>query len=142
MFTFLHKRCLISFIKYRYKVFDHCTTSYPRTNCTKLEDMDMVIFSGGSRISHWGGGTNFRCRHFLVKTYAKMKELDPIGGGGAGGTLLDPPMTFHLKVILSKITYITHGARCPIIQHNFIMKYICEYKIIQIHFEKYLLISS
>ena len=35
-------------------------------------------------LSHWGG-TNLQHRHFLVKTYAKMKELDPIGGhtGGA-----------------------------------------------------------
>ena len=34
-------------------------------------------------------GTDFRRGHFLVKMYAKMKELDPIGGGAPP---LDPPM--------------------------------------------------
>ena len=34
----------------------------------------------------WGGcqpvgGTNIRCVHFSVKTYAKTKEIDPVGGG-------------------------------------------------------------
>ena len=28
-----------------------------------------------------GGGVDLRCRHFLVKMYAKTKELGPIGGG-------------------------------------------------------------
>ena len=28
------------------------------------------------------GGANLRCIHFLVKTYAKTKEIDPVGGGG------------------------------------------------------------
>ena len=38
------------------------------------------VYSGGSRISRWvGGAANFRCRHFSVKTYAKTKELDPVG---------------------------------------------------------------
>ena len=36
----------------------------------------------------------------------------------------------------------TDFVRCPVIEHNFMLKYICEYKIIQIHFEKYLFISS
>ena len=55
--------------------------------------------SGGSRISRWGaptrwGGVNLQCIHFSAKTYAKMKEIDPVGGGGgAGGAPLDPPMT-------------------------------------------------
>ena len=44
--------------------------------------------SGGPRISHWGGadplgGTNLRRVHFLVKTYAKTKEIDPVGRGAA-----------------------------------------------------------
>ena len=43
-----------------------------------------MIFSGGSRISHWGGcqpvrGADLQHRCFLVKTYAKMKELVPPG---------------------------------------------------------------
>ena len=29
------------------------------------------------------GGANLRCLHFSAKTYAKMKEIDPVGGGGA-----------------------------------------------------------
>ena len=33
------------------------------------------------------GGANLRCGCFLAKTYAKMKELDPIGGR----TLVAPP---------------------------------------------------
>ena len=43
--------------------------------------------SGGSRISRWGGrrpvgggGADLRHVHFLAKTYAKMKEIDPVGG--------------------------------------------------------------
>ena len=42
--------------------------------------------SGGSRIFYWGGGTdplggiNLQHVHFLTKTYAKMKEIDPVGG--------------------------------------------------------------
>ena len=35
-------------------------------------------------VGGWGaellGGTDLRCRHFSVKTYAKTKELDPVGG--------------------------------------------------------------
>ena len=37
------------------------------------------------------GDTNLQNRHFSVKMYAKMKELDPVGGR-AGGAPLDPPM--------------------------------------------------
>ena len=42
--------------------------------------------SDRSRISHRGhapirGGMDLQCGHFLVKMYAKMKELGPIGGG-------------------------------------------------------------
>ena len=29
-----------------------------------------------------GGGTNLRHRCFSVKTYVKMKEFGPVGGGG------------------------------------------------------------
>ena len=30
-----------------------------------------------------GGGTNLQRVHFLGKTYVKMKEIDPVGGGRA-----------------------------------------------------------
>ena len=29
-----------------------------------------------------GGGADLRCVQFLAKMYAKMKEMDPVGGGG------------------------------------------------------------
>ena len=32
-------------------------------------------------LSHCVGGANLQHRHFLVKMYVKMKELDPVGGG-------------------------------------------------------------
>ena len=36
------------------------------------------------------------CAHFLAKTYAKTKEIDPVGGGGRVpvASPLDPPMIF------------------------------------------------
>ena len=41
-----------------------------------------------------GGGADLRRIHFLAKKYAKTKEMDPVGGGGAhaGSAPLDPPM--------------------------------------------------
>ena len=39
-----------------------------------------------------GGGANLRRVHFSTKTYAKTKEIDPVGGARAGGAPLDPPM--------------------------------------------------
>ena len=69
-----------------------------------------IQFSGGSRISHrggmhlLGGGMDLRCRHFLVKMYAKMKELGPIGGGVRPVRPLDPPMQLGADKML--LTYI------------------------------------
>ena len=40
----------------------------------------LLSISGGSRIFHWGGA-NLRRVHFSAKT----KEMNPVGGGGAGG---------------------------------------------------------
>ena len=40
-----------------------------------------------------GGGTNLPCDHFSAKMYAKMKEMDPVGGACTGSAPpLDPPM--------------------------------------------------
>ena len=40
-----------------------------------------------------GGGTNLRRRHFSVKTYVKMKEFGPVGGGARRKLLyVDPPL--------------------------------------------------
>ena len=55
--------------------------------------------SGGSRISHRGGGRapvrggmDLQRRHFLVKMYVKTKELGTIGGGMCPAHPLDMPM--------------------------------------------------
>ena len=40
---------------------------------------------GGVPIRWWGGGADLQCVHFLAKMYAKMKEMDPVGGVCAGG---------------------------------------------------------
>ena len=52
--------------------------------------------SGGSRISRWGRA-NLRLEHFSAKMYAKMKELDPVGGAHTGSTPLGPPMQGHCE---------------------------------------------
>ena len=54
----------------------------------------MVIYSGGSRISHWEGA-NLRRVHFLAKMHAKMKEMDPVGWGARRRRPLDPPMVIE-----------------------------------------------
>ena len=42
------------------------------------------------------GGANLRHVHFSAKTYVKMKEIDPVGGGGvAVPPPLDPPMHLY-----------------------------------------------
>ena len=50
-------------------------------------------FPLGGALTRWGGA-NLRCIHFLAKMYVKMKEIDPVWGGGGctSGTPLDPPM--------------------------------------------------
>ena len=37
-------------------------------------------------------GTNLQPMHFSVKTFVKMKELDPVGVGVSPAAPLDPPM--------------------------------------------------
>ena len=51
-----------------------------------------AISSGGSRIFRWGGGdADLRRVHFSAKTYAKMKEMDPVGVGGGARAGSTPP---------------------------------------------------
>ena len=50
-----------------------------------------------------GGGTNLRHRHFSVKTYVKMKEFGPVGGGHA-------PETFVCRSATDCDMYLWHRA--------------------------------
>ena len=60
-------------------------------------------FPFGGVPSHWGGrravrgGTDLRHGCFLAKTYAKTKELDPVGGARAGSA---PPGSANAGVII------------------------------------------
>ena len=45
----------------------------------QLQFQDFLL---GGVLVHCGGGADLRCGHFLVETYAKMKELGLIEGGG------------------------------------------------------------
>ena len=74
----------------------HRSTVY-RSNIIIIEEINLkwrkllfqdIIHSGGSRISHWGVA-DLRHGCFLAKMYVKMKELDPVGGGGC--MLVAPP---------------------------------------------------
>ena len=67
------------------KTTDNCDVTAHALN---LEHSKQKHCSGGSRISHWGapthwGGANLRHVHFLAKMYAKIKEIDPVGGACA-----------------------------------------------------------
>ena len=82
--------------------------------------------SGRSRISHWGGGvlthwggTNLQRIHFLVKMYAKMKEIDPVGGGGHMPAVppLDLPMTIEKSTFLLNFLAPTMYIDCMMSQH-------------------------
>ena len=50
------------------------------------------------------GGMDLQRGHFLVKMYAKTKELGPIGGACAGHAPLDPPM-LSVEGYIGKINY-------------------------------------
>ena len=51
-------------------------------------------FPVGRTPTRWGGA-NLRCIHFLVKMYAKTKEIDPVGGARRRRPL-DPPVSVEL----------------------------------------------
>ena len=64
-----------------------------------IQTHQLIYISGGSRISRRGGGActcwegmDLRRGHFLVKMYAKTKELGPIGRGVRRARPLDLPM--------------------------------------------------
>ena len=78
----------------KYKYCDFVKMVYETQHVDKSE-----VDSGGSRIFHWGGA-NLRHICFSVKTYAKTKELDPVGGV-CRGRPLDLPMAEHLCCLLT-----------------------------------------
>ena len=49
-------------------------------------------FPLGGVPTRWGGA-NLQRVHFSVKTYVKMKEMDPVGGGRGGACQWCPPGT-------------------------------------------------
>ena len=61
------------------------------SKCTVVADPGFPVGGGGG--AEPLGGTNLQCGHFLVKMYAKIKEFDPVaGGGGRRRHPLDQPM--------------------------------------------------
>ena len=46
----------------------------------RIQDFPLGGGGGGADLL---GGANLRHVHFLAKMYVKMKEIDPVGGGGA-----------------------------------------------------------
>ena len=99
--------------------------------------------SGGSRISRWGGGgaltrlggANLQHVHFLPKMYAKTKEMDPVGGGGAhaSGTPLDLPMHWYQMVrpslfsSLCTVSIVLHTCRHVACSHLYTL-FLCQYR--------------
>ena len=49
-------------------------------------------WGGGGALTRWGGADPGRV-HFLAKMYAKMKEMDPVGGGGGHAPAVPPGST-------------------------------------------------
>ena len=70
-------------------------------SCTVV-DPGFPVGGGGADLL---GGTNLRCVHFLAKTYAKMKEIDPVGGYVLAAPPLDPPMLYMYIKDLFTIYY-------------------------------------
>ena len=55
--------------------------------------MTIGTWSGADPGFPVGGGANLRHRRFSVKTYVKMKEFGPVGGGARRKLLyVDPPL--------------------------------------------------
>ena len=56
---------------------------------------DFPLRGAPTRWGGGGGGANLRRIHFLAKMYAKMKEIDPVGGGG--GTCWQHPLDLPMR---------------------------------------------
>ena len=64
-------------------------------------------------------GVDLRRGHFLVKMYAKMKELGPIGGGVRRARPLDPPMITYQRfnyLIVNDTDLVSVGSSIFILQ--------------------------
>ena len=70
--------------------------------CSQGRIQDLPLGGGGGwRQPSLEGGANPQHRHFLVKTYVKMKEFGPVGGGGDTHWKLlyvDPPLVHVNKI--------------------------------------------
>ena len=69
----------------------HFCTMYPVQ--WRIQDFPL---GGGRQPVGGGGGANLQCVHFSAKMYAKMKEIDPVGGARAAAPPLDPPMLSNI----------------------------------------------
>ena len=66
-----------------------------------------------------GGGTNLQRVHFSAKTYAKTKEMDPVGGACASGAPLDPPMyPFYKRTECHHRKVLLHSFICLQLSHT------------------------
>ena len=69
-------------------------------------------FPIGGALTHWGGA-NLRCVHFLAKMYAKTKEIDPVGGGGACTDSAPPPGSANATNKIFQLDLVVPKYVCP-----------------------------
>ena len=85
-------RLYLLFVLWKFYFLRFAFECFPRHESNVIlgisEEMNFLICNGrggGARVVGGGGGADLLCGHFLAKTYAKTKELDPVGGASAGG---------------------------------------------------------
>ena len=76
-------------------------------------------FPIGGAADPFGGGTDLRCGHFSAETYAKTKELGPVGGGGATGA---PWIRHCMCSVFFSVANILCEISLPIINDDDIIK--------------------
>ena len=60
---------------------------------------ESTVAGPGFPVGGGGGGADLRRGYFSAKTYAKTKELDPVGGVRASSAPLDLPMVKYSLVL-------------------------------------------